>query len=484
MNQLSSRATKHEPVFINPFSPASRELGAKQVARRGCSTVDIEDAITSTRRRLWDDEGYSLDAAGNRLCDLHRRDGMQLAGKYGAQAEESAACRIQAAARRAWTLRLVRNLRTEIALLAARRLQAGARCMLMQKRTFRSYTETLWAEVMAEVVEGRAEDQRRRQGQAARSLQYAWRAVSRARRRSTAGWTRPPGVRYTYGTMDGMAAPGPAVAVASCATGGTQQVGIGGGDLSGARDDEEPAWLREAAQLLLLTRPHEGVGVTSVTVLWTGCETRPADTAVGVQTEDLTAFEGNPMLAAGVRSDPCAPTRSGGRQRRRHRLRKQQLVREEEVRTAEVASAAIQESIEAELASHDERMAAVMEDTWLLAEAGEASVDGWGDEEGGGFRPDLRPPVRNQDAARATAGKLFESAGDPTGQRIREAAFEARCQRAGITTDCSPARAAALRQHEDRVAAARGRMIDKFGEDWREIVEANLAGFRASLECC
>jgi hypothetical protein len=82
------------------------------------------------------------------------------------------------------------------------------------------------------------------------------------------------------------------------------------------------------------------------------------------------------------------------------------------------------------------------------------------------------------------ASELLESTGDPTGRRSREAAFEARCQRAGITTDCSSARAAAQRQHEDRVAAARGRMIDKFGEDWREIVEANLAGFRASLECC
>jgi hypothetical protein len=260
-------------------------------------------------------------------------------------------------------------------------------------------------------------------------------------------------------------------------------VGIGGGDLSGAQDDEEPAWLQEAARLLLLTRPHEGEGVIRATVSWTGCGTRP-DTAAGVQIEDLTAFGGNPMSAGGVRSDSCAPTRSGGRQRRRHRLRKQQLVREEEVRTAEAASAAIQESIEAELASHDERMAAVMEDTRLLAEVGEAPIDCWDDEEGGGFRPDLRLPVRNQNAAQVTAGELLESTGDLTGRRIREAAFEARCQRAGIVTDSSSTRAAALRQHEDRVAAARGRMIDKFGEDWREIAEANLAGFRASLECC
>ena len=288
---------------------------------------------------------------------------------------------------------------------------------------------------------------------------------------------------YAYGTTDGTAAPGPAVAVAPCASGGTQQVGIGGGDLFGALGDEEPAWLREAAQLLLLARPREDERVTSAAVSWTGCETRPG-TAVGVQTEDLAAYEGTPMPAAGVRSDSCAPTRSGGRQRRRHRLRKQQLVREEEARTAEEASAAIQESIEAELASHDERMAAVMEDTRLLAEVGEAPIDGWGDEEGGGFWPGRRGPARNQCAARVTAGELLESTGDPIGRRTREAAFEARCQRAGITTDSSPARAAVLRQHEDRVAAARGRMIDKFGEDWREIVEANLAGFRASLECC
>ena len=479
MNQLSSRATKHEPVFINPFSPASRELGAKQVARRGCSTVDIEDAITSTRRRLWDDEGYSLDAAGNRLCDLHRRDGMQLAVKYGAQAEESAAGRIQAAARRARAARLVRNLRTQVALHAAIRLQASARCLLKRKQMLRTLQASLWAEV----VDGLAEDLRRRQSRAAGALQHAWRGVRRARRCLTAGWTRPPGVMYAYGTTDGSAAPGSAVAAAPGASGGTQQVGIGGGDLSGAQDDEEPAWLQEAARLLLLTRPHEGEGVIRATVSWTGCGTRP-DTAAGVQIEDLAAFGGNPMSAGGVRSDSCAPTRSGGRQRRRHRLRKQQLVREEEVRTAEAASAAIQESIEAELASHDERMAAVMEDTRLLAEVGEAPIDGWDDEEGGGFRPDLRLPLGNQNAAQVTACELLESTGDLTGRRIREAAFEARCQRAGIVTDSSSTRAAALRQHEDRVAAARGRMIDKFGEDWREIAEANLAGFRASLECC
>jgi hypothetical protein len=390
MNQFSSRATKHEPVFINPFSPASRELGAKQAAQRGCLTADVKDAITSARRRLWDDEGYSLDAAGNRLCDLHRRDGMQLAEKYGAQAEEPAAGRIQAGARRARAARLVRNLRTQIALHAAIQLQASARCLLIRKQMLRTLQANLWAEV----VDGRAEDQGRRQSQAASALQHAWRGVRRARRCSTAGWTRPPVV--TYGTTDGTAAPGPAVVAAPCASGGTQQVGSGEGDLLGALGDEEPAWLREAAQLLLLARPREDERVTSAALSGTGCETRPG-TAVGVQTEDLAAYEGSSMPAAGVRSDSCAPTRSGGRQRRRLRLRKQQLVREEEARTAEAASAAIQESIEAELASHDERMAAVMEDTRLLAAVGEAPTDGWGDEEGGGFRPDLRGLARNQD---------------------------------------------------------------------------------------
>ena len=240
-------ATKHEP-FINPFSPVSMELGTKQAAQRGCRTADIEDNIISVRDAgcgITRGAASKLDAAVNPLGDQVR----YLVTKYGTWDEglpHAAAGRVQAAVWRKRAARRVTSLHDKVVLHEACSVQAGAaRSMLARKLIVLRLN---WDRLLAELADEAAQELRRCQTRVATAVQYAWRGVLSARARSKARWTCLPVAGDVRGKRVAQQGCTPAPSVTAWPVGGGQ-LGLRAreADEDATADEEEPAWLREAA---------------------------------------------------------------------------------------------------------------------------------------------------------------------------------------------------------------------------------------------